>query len=197
MSALANRQSRLITCDVEGSETRRGVVDAVLRDGDLAPHGGGHGIPSTAAPRRDASQGVPQSVGLGGGQGRDDRVAAVVETSQVEVGFTETERSELVCLAFAVALAQLAALTVEDLAGESMAGFDAVELGEDAPPVGLVVEVGKQVEGFRDPAEFGDSAPGGGGPAAALQDAEDFAGADGAGGQAAGERGAGRPRSWR
>jgi len=37
-----------------------------------------------------------------------------------------------------------------------MAGFDAVEFGEDAPPVGLVVEVGKQVEGLGDPAEFGD-----------------------------------------
>jgi len=92
----------------------------------------------------------------------------------------------LVFLAFAVALAQLAALTVEDLAGESMAGFDAVELGEGAPPVGLAVEVGKQVKGFRDPTEFGARAPGRGGPAAALQDAEDFTGADGAGGQAAG-----------
>jgi len=68
----------------------------------------------------------------------------------------EAKRTELAFLAFAVALAQLAALTVEDLAGESMAGFDAVELGEDAPPVGLVVEVGKQVEGLGDPAEFGD-----------------------------------------
>jgi len=36
-----------------------------------------------------------------------------------------------------------------------MAGFDAVELCEDAPSVGLVVEVGKQVEGLGDPAEFG------------------------------------------
>jgi len=78
-------------------------------------------------------------------------------------------------------------LTVEDLAGEGVAGFDAVELGEDAASVGLVIEVGEQVEGLGDPAELGDGTPGGGGPAAALQDAEDFAGADGAGGQAAGD----------
>jgi len=32
----------------------------------------------------------------------------------------------LVFLAFAVAVAQLSALTVEDLAGEGVAGFDAV-----------------------------------------------------------------------
>jgi len=42
-------------------------------------------------------------------------------------------------LSFAVALAELAALAVENLAGEGVAGFGAVELGEDAPPVGLVV----------------------------------------------------------
>jgi len=93
----------------------------------------------------------------------------------------------LVFLAFAVALAKLAALTVEDLAGEGVAAFGAVELGEDAPPVGLVVEVGEQVEGLGDPAEFGDRATGRGGSTAALQDAEDLAGADGAGGQAAGD----------
>jgi len=80
-------------------------------------------------------------------------VAGVPQHDGIEY---EAKRTELVFLAFAVALAQLAALTVEDLAGESMAGFDAVELGEDAPPVGLVVEVGKQVEGLGDPAEFGD-----------------------------------------
>ncbi len=61
------------------------------------------------------------------------------------------------------------------------------ELGEDAPPVGLVVEVGEQVERLGDPAQFGDGAPGWGGPAAALQDTQDLAGAHGAGGQAAGD----------
>ena len=68
-----------------------------------------------------------------------------------------------------------------------MSGFGAVELGEDPAAVGLVVEVGEQVEGFGDPAEFSDGAAGGGGVAAALQDAEDLAGADAAGGQAAGD----------
>ena len=76
---------------------------------------------------------------------------------------------------------------MEDLAGEGVAGFDAVELGEDASPVGLVVEVGEQVEGFGDPTELGDGTPGRGGPTTPLQDPEDFAGADGAGGEAAGD----------
>jgi len=73
------------------------------------------------------------------------------------------------------ALAQLSALTVDDLAGEGVTGFDAVELGEDPAAVGLVIEVGEQVEGLGDPAELGDGTPGGGGAADALQDAEDLA----------------------
>jgi len=92
-------------------------------------------------------------------------IAGVPQDDGIE---DEAKRTELAFLAFAVALAQLAALTVEDLAGDSMAGFDAVELGEDAPPVGLVVEVGKQVEGLGDPAEFGDGTARWGGPAAAF-----------------------------
>ena len=80
----------------------------------------------------------------------------------------EVEGAELVFLAFPVALAQLAPLAVEDLAGESVACFGAVELGEDAPPVGLVVEVGKKVEGLGDPAELGDGTPGRGGSTTAL-----------------------------
>jgi len=105
-------------------------------------------------------RGEPLDVGVLDGVAVEDElgqggveVAGVPQHDGIE---DEAKRTELVFLAFAVALAQLAALTVEDLAGESMAGFDAVELGEDAPPVGLVVEVGKQVEGLGDPAEFGD-----------------------------------------
>ena len=52
----------------------------------------------------------------------------------------QPERAELVLLAFAVALAQLAALAVEDDAGELVAALAAVELDQDAPPVGLVVD---------------------------------------------------------
>jgi len=74
-------------------------------------------------------------------------------------------------LAFAVALALLPALAVEDGPGEGVSAFGAVELGEDAPAVGLVVEVGEQVEGLGDRAEFGDGPSERGGAAAALQDA--------------------------
>jgi hypothetical protein len=58
----------------------------------------------------------------------------------------EPERAELVLLAFAVALAQLATLAVEDDAGELMAAITAVELGEDATTVGFVVDEAEQVE---------------------------------------------------
>jgi len=51
---------------------------------------------------------------------------------------------------------------------------------------GLVVEVGEQIQGLGDPAEFGDGPAERGGPAAALQDAQELGAADGAGGQAAG-----------
>jgi len=62
-----------------------------------------------------------------------------------------------------------------------MAGFDAVELGEDAPPVGRVVEVGKQVRVLAIRPSSAMARPGGGGPAAALQDAEVGAGVVGRG----------------
>jgi hypothetical protein len=83
----------------------------------------------------------------------------------------EAEGAELVFLAFAVALAQLPALAVEDGPGEGMSALGPVELGQDAPAVGLVVEVGEQVEGLGDPAELGDGPAQRGGPAASLQDA--------------------------
>lgn len=73
-----------------------------------------------------------------------------------------------VFLSFAVALA---ALAVEHRAGQGVAALGAVEVGEDAPSVGLIVEVCEQVEGLGDPAQFGDRAAEWGGPAAALQDA--------------------------
>jgi len=73
---------------------------------------------------------------------------------------------ELVLLAFAVALAQLPALAVEDGPGEGVPALGPVELSEDPSAVGLVVEVGEQVEGLGDPAEFGDGPPERGGPPA-------------------------------
>ena len=51
--------------------------------------------------------------------------------------------NDLAATLYAVALAQLTALAVEDGSGEGVAAFGAVELGEDAAAVGLVVEVGE------------------------------------------------------
>ena len=59
---------------------------------------------------------------------------------------TRPKRAELVLLAFTVALAQLAALAVEDDARELVTALAAIELGEDAAAIGLVVDVGEQVE---------------------------------------------------
>ena len=59
---------------------------------------------------------------------------------------------------------------MEDGPGEQVPALGPVELGADPPTVGLVVEVGEQVEGLGDPAEPGDGPAERGGPAAALQD---------------------------
>ncbi len=82
----------------------------------------------------------------------------------------QAEGAELVFLSFAVALAQLAALSVEDGPGERVPALGPVELGADPPTVGLVVEVGEQVEGLGDPAGPGDGPAERGGSAAARQD---------------------------
>jgi len=95
-------------------------------------------------------------------------VARVPEHDGVD---DQAERAELVFLPFPVALPELSPLAVEDGPGEGMTAFGAVELGEDPPPVGLVVEIGQQVEGLGDPAEFGERGPERRGPATALQDA--------------------------
>jgi hypothetical protein len=76
------------------------------------------------------------------------RVEGVPERGDVD---HEAERAELVLLALAVALAQLAALAVEHGAGEPVAALAAVELGQDAAPVALVADVGEQVEALHHP----------------------------------------------
>jgi len=62
--------------------------------------------------------------------------------------------AELVFLPFAVALAKLAALAVEDGAGELVAAFAAVELDQDAPTVALVVDEPQEVERLHQSAEL-------------------------------------------
>lgn len=60
------------------------------------------------------------------------------------MALTTPQGAELVLLAFPVGLAQLTAVTVEDLAGQRVARLAPVDLGEDATAVGLVVQVGQQ-----------------------------------------------------
>ena len=54
--------------------------------------------------------------------------------------------AELVLLIFAVTLPQFAALTMEHNAGELMAAFATIELHQDAPWVGFVIDKAEQVE---------------------------------------------------
>ncbi len=49
---------------------------------------------------------------------------------------------------FAVALPDLAPVAMEDFAGQVVASFVSVELNEDTPTVGLVIDVGEQEETF-------------------------------------------------
>ena len=58
----------------------------------------------------------------------------------------QSQRSELVFLALAIALADFAALTVEDRPGHTVAALPTVQLREDAPAVRFVVEVRQQVK---------------------------------------------------
>ena len=80
----------------------------------------------------------------------------------------EAEGAKLVLLAIAVALAQLPTAPMEDDTGELVALFTPVELDQDAPAVGLVVNVSQQVLGLDDAAEFRQrlGQPGAEGPSA-------------------------------
>src|SRR3954452_7712026 len=66
----------------------------------------------------------------------------------------EPKRAELVLLALAVALAELAPLAMEDDAGELVTALAAVELHQDAPAVALVVDEAQQVERLHQAAQF-------------------------------------------
>ena len=73
-------------------------------------------------------------------------VDRVVEDDGVD---DQAEGAELLFLAFAVGLAQLAAAAVADIAGEAVAAFAAVELDQDAAAEAFVVAVVEQVDRFR------------------------------------------------
>jgi len=116
-----------------------------------------------------------------------DRGVLVSSVPQHNGVDNESEGSELVFLSFPVSLPELSTLAVENGPGQGMTAFGAVELREDPPTVGLVVEVGEGVEGLGDAAEFGERGTEGCGSATALKDAQEVGGSDGAGGEAAGD----------
>jgi hypothetical protein len=95
----------------------------------------------------------------------------------------EAERAELVFLAVAVGLAQLALVAVEDDPGDGVSALVAVEPDAGLAAELLAVDPGEQVQRLGDPAEFGDRAPEPGGASAALEDAQQLGRADAPGGQ--------------
>jgi hypothetical protein len=82
-------------------------------------------------------------------------VDRVVENDGVD---DQAERAELLFLALAVGLAELAAAAMADVAGEAVAAFAAVELDEDPPAEVLVVAVVEEVDRLRKPRSATSSA---------------------------------------
>jgi len=107
-------------------------------------------------------------------------VLGVPEHEDVE---REAERHELVFLALAVRLAQLAAVAVEDDARDGVAALVAVDMHADGAPVGVAVDVVQEVQRLGGAAELGDRAPQRRRAPAALQDAQQLARAHRAGGE--------------
>ena len=91
----------------------------------------------------------------------------------------QAQRPELVLLALAVALADLATLAVEDRPRHAVAALTPVQLREDSPAIGLVIEVGQQVERLGHPPQLADRPRQGRGTAAPQQRADQLRGADG------------------
>jgi hypothetical protein len=60
----------------------------------------------------------------------------------------QPERAELILLALSVPLAEFAALAMKDGTSDAVAPLTAVELGENAPSIGLVINVRQLVEGL-------------------------------------------------
>ena len=111
-------------------------------------------------------------------------VLGVPEHERVE---REAERSELVFLAFAVGLSQLPLVAGEDDPGDGVPALVAVEPGAGLAAQLFAVDPGEQVQRVGDPAEFGDRSAESAGVSAALEDAQQLGGADGPGGQRAGD----------
>jgi hypothetical protein len=79
---------------------------------------------------------------------RGVHVAGVPEHDAVQ---DEAERAELVFHPLVVALVELAFLAVEDVTGEGVAGFLEVADAFDVAAVGVVIDVGEDVQALEDP----------------------------------------------
>ena len=74
----------------------------------------------------------------------------------------ETQASQLLFLSLLKRTSDFAAFAMMDTPAKAVTQFRVVELGQDAPPKGLVVDVVKNVDGLGDPADFRESARQGG-----------------------------------
>jgi hypothetical protein len=97
----------------------------------------------------------------------------------------QAEGGELIFLAFAIGLPDLAAVAVADLAGEAVAGFLHGELPVHPPLAAAVngVDEREQVQGLGDPAVLNERLPERGGVSVAAEHPQQVAGADLAGDQ--------------
>ena len=113
--------------------------------------------------------GIPQHDGV--------EVTGIPQHDGVE---DQAEGGELIFLAFAIGLPDLAAVAVADLAAEAVAGFLHGELPVHPPLVAAVngVDEREQVQGLGDPAVLDERLPERGGVSVAAEHPQQVAGAD-------------------
>jgi hypothetical protein len=63
----------------------------------------------------------------------------------------QAQRPQLIFLSLTVPLPEFAPLPVKDCAGDAMAGFAPIELGEHPPPLVLIINIGQHGEAPRNP----------------------------------------------
>jgi hypothetical protein len=102
-----------------------------------------------------------------GGMQLGDRVVEVLGVPEHERVEREAERAELIFLALAVGLAQLALVAVKDDPSDGVPVFVAVEPNTGLAAQLLAVDPGEKVQRLGDPAELGDRAAEPGGASAA------------------------------
>jgi hypothetical protein len=68
----------------------------------------------------------------------------------------EAKRTQLVFLALAIVLTQFTPLSMKDGARQLVLVFPSIQLGESAPPFGLIINIGEAVNGLFNASEFSD-----------------------------------------